>query len=337
MKNLIERYVYDVVRRLPEQEQLEVGKELHANIYDMLPDSATDGDICNALIELGSPSLLAEQYRQNPRCLISAAIYDNYLRALKWVLPLVGCVLMVIGLLHGGFEATKDGTTDFPLFFAAIISSGISTGLSGVIQALVWVTAGFAIADRASRRTNTADSWSVKDLPEEIPDAEKTIPLSDSIVELIIIAFFSTLGILLCIGQLPVPFLILRSADIEIHQLFSNRFISACIPIIIIGGVLGICECMAKIAKRRWTLLVCVTTIISNLINICLLLTLCARQDIFSLDFLNLAQSRGWKWSLDAPVLGNPLVLLVVAIIIVASLAECGVAIYRTTRNSKAD
>ena len=77
MENLIERYVYDVVRRLPEQEQDEVGAELRSNIYDMLPEDAGDADVCAAITELGSPLLLAEQYRQNPRCLISPALYDN--------------------------------------------------------------------------------------------------------------------------------------------------------------------------------------------------------------------------------------------------------------------
>ena len=336
MKNLIERYVYDVVRRLPENERDVVGKELLSNIYDMLPDNAADNDIHAALIELGSPALLAEQYRQNPRCLISAALYEDYLRALKWVLPLVGCVLMVIGLLHGGAEAISDGGADVPRFIAGTISSGLSTGLSGVMQALIWVTAGFAIADRIRGKTTVADSWSIEDLPEEIPDSKKMIPLSDSIVELIFIAFFPALGVLICVGRIPIPFL-LRGDGIQVYQLFSNHFLPACIPVIVIGGVLGICECMAKIMKRCWTPLVCGANIVSNLANIGLLLVLCSRQDIFSPDFLALAQSRGWKWFADAPVFGNPLVMLVVAVVIVTSLAECGVAIYRTVRVSKTD
>jgi predicted transcriptional regulator len=55
MDNLIERYVYDVTRRLPEQERGEVGKELKSNIYDMLSDDADEAEIRTVLYELARP------------------------------------------------------------------------------------------------------------------------------------------------------------------------------------------------------------------------------------------------------------------------------------------
>ena len=46
MNQLVDRYVYDdVTRRLPESERAEVGKELKANIYDMLSDNPDDDEI----------------------------------------------------------------------------------------------------------------------------------------------------------------------------------------------------------------------------------------------------------------------------------------------------
>lgn len=335
MKNLIERYIYDVVRRLPENEQEDVGKELRSNIYDMLPEDPTDGDVAAILNQLGAPALMAEQYRQNPRCLISSAFYDDYIRTLKWVLPLVGCILMVIGLLQSGIEATKGGMDNFQNIISAIISGGLSSGISGAIQALVWVTAGFAIADRVSNKTNAACKWSIKDLPDDIPTSTKTIPLSDSIVELIIIVFFSTIGVLLCVKQIPFPFL-LRHGNIEIQSLFSNSFLTACIPVIIIGGVLGVCESLAKIIQRRWSPLVCATVIISNLTGIGMLLYLSSLQDILSPDLLHFVETQGWMWFDRASALNNTIVMLVLSIVIVASLAECGVVIYRTVKAIKA-
>ena len=93
--NLIERYVHDVARRLPEKEREDVKDELRANIYDMLPEGASEEQIRNVLYELGSPASLAGKYRQNPRYLISPAYYDEYVNVLKWVLPLVGVIVMV--------------------------------------------------------------------------------------------------------------------------------------------------------------------------------------------------------------------------------------------------
>ncbi len=47
MNNYIERYVNDVISRLPEKEREEVKKELQSNIYDMLPEGAEDAERMN--------------------------------------------------------------------------------------------------------------------------------------------------------------------------------------------------------------------------------------------------------------------------------------------------
>ena len=39
MNELIERYIHDVIRRLPEKDRAEIERELRANIYDMLPEN----------------------------------------------------------------------------------------------------------------------------------------------------------------------------------------------------------------------------------------------------------------------------------------------------------
>lgn len=40
--DMIDRYIYDVIRRLPEKERADVRQELRANIYDMLPEAPSD-------------------------------------------------------------------------------------------------------------------------------------------------------------------------------------------------------------------------------------------------------------------------------------------------------
>jgi hypothetical protein len=44
--------------------------------YDMLSDQPNDAEIKEVLQSMGSPTKLAEQYRQNPRYLISPQVYD---------------------------------------------------------------------------------------------------------------------------------------------------------------------------------------------------------------------------------------------------------------------
>jgi hypothetical protein len=68
---MIERYLYDVTKRLPEDIREDVRIELRSNIEDMLSDDPNDEEIERVLLELGSPAKLAVKYHPNPRYLIS--------------------------------------------------------------------------------------------------------------------------------------------------------------------------------------------------------------------------------------------------------------------------
>lgn len=335
MANLIERYIYDVVRRLPEKDRGEVSRELNANIHDMLGVDAGDEEIKEVLNNLGPPAILAENYRQKPRYLISPAVYDDYIRALKWVVPLVGCILLAVGAVFGAIDAIKDGMADLARFIGGIFSQGLSFGISGAFQALVWTTIGFVIAERTGYKTASADAWTTDQLPEEIPNDKGKIPLSDSIVELVIIVIFSAIGILLCLGLLPFAFTI-HYDDIVIHQMFAGSFLAACVPVILIGCLCGIGECVVKIIRRRWTPLVCGTVIVSNLIGIGLMVYLCTRREIFSPEFLGFVQAQEWG-QLDilrfmGTPIENPVIFVIAAIVIIFSVVECCSAVYRTIK-----
>ena len=233
MDNLIERYVYDVTRRLPEKDREEVSKELKSNIYDMLPENADENERKMVLYNLGSPASLAEKYRQKPRYLISPAVYEDYVRVLKWVLPLVGVVVLVIGMILGAIDAIKDGMVDLPYLISNTLSKGIVMGISAVFQALIWTTVGFVIADRTGAKANKSkdQEWRVEDLPDALPDDRGKIKLSDSIAELVLTVVFSVLGILICRGVLPVAFVI-QNGDTQIRTLFSSSFLASCVPIV---------------------------------------------------------------------------------------------------------
>ena len=60
--DLIDRYIYEVKRYLPESIREDVGLELRTNIEDMLPKNYTKDDVYKVLTELGSPSKLANEY-----------------------------------------------------------------------------------------------------------------------------------------------------------------------------------------------------------------------------------------------------------------------------------
>ena len=99
MKKYIERYIFDVTRRLPKDIQEEVEKELNSNIYDMLPENPTEEDIDQVLHELGNPRKIANNYKEDKRYVISPLYYDDYIRVLKLVAIIVGIISLVIGAI----------------------------------------------------------------------------------------------------------------------------------------------------------------------------------------------------------------------------------------------
>ena len=163
MKNLIDRYVFDVVRRLPEGERGDVERELRANIRDMLPEDSQEAETVRVLESLGDPRKLAEQYRINPRYLISPAMFEQYVAAVRVILPIVAVGMGLMGLLIGLAEGTIVTVAD-------AIQSAIGNGVSAAISALFTTTMGFALADYY-RYKGTPEKWSPKDLPD-VPSKE---------------------------------------------------------------------------------------------------------------------------------------------------------------------
>lgn len=285
--NLIERYVYDVARRLPEKDREDVKKELRANIYDMLPDGANDDAVKKVLYELGSPASLAEKYRTHPRYLISPAYFDEYVRVLKWILPLVGVIVMVIGFAVSAFDAAKASFDSMPFVISGILSKGVSMGVSAAFQALVWTTIGFAIAEHggAKKEKLGEHGWRVEDLPE-VQNAKAGIPLSEGIAELVLSVVFSIFALLFCSGQLPFA-MIFAQGDMVFYNIFSQSFLNMLVPFILVSLLFSVVQAVAKIKDRRWSVFVCAAVVTKKLVDMAITLYLINQPNILSTEFQN--------------------------------------------------
>lgn len=137
-KDLMNRYVYAVVRQLPKKMQSDVEQELTGLIDDMLdsrcPDGmATEKDLRAVLTELGNPDELAAGYKGDaPRALIGPKYMPTYLLVLKIVL---GSVLL--GLVVAGVVQLFRGEGDVLSWFGMVFM--------GLTQAFAFVTVLFAI------------------------------------------------------------------------------------------------------------------------------------------------------------------------------------------------
>lgn len=338
MSNLIERYVYDVTRRLPEKDREEVRRELTSNIYDMLTDDADEGEIKKVLYDLGEPSVLAEKYRQNPRYLISPVVYDDYVRILKWLLPLAGMVVFAIGVILGAFDSIKDGMVNVASFISTGLTKGVSLGCSAVFQVLIWTTIGFVVAERtgAFSDKNKDEAWKLEDLPELLPDDKNKIPLADSIVELVLMTVFSVAALLACKGLLPIIFRIEYDGG-SVSTLFSQSFLSLCVPFIIVMMLFSIAECAVKIKARRWTSSVFITVVICDLVRLGMMLFLLYQPNMLSTEFTKFVQTTELGKLDILRIAGNGglnvLFAFVAFIMVVCTLIGCATAAFKTFGN----
>jgi hypothetical protein len=252
----------------------------------MLSDNPSDAEIADVLNQLGDPAKLSEQYRQNPRYLISPAVFETYLRTLKIVVPIASGVCFLLGFILGITEHITDAPSAAGVFAQALANGGIQ-GLSAAFMSLFWTTVAFVIADHATGQSKEkAAAWTVDKLPKELPDDRARIALSDSITDLCVTVVFSAIAVALCIWKAPFGNLLFLYGS-PLTSVFSAAFLDACIPVIVISALFGITEAILKIVRRRWSLSVCAATVAGQLVNFAGFMYLITRPNILSDEFIS--------------------------------------------------
>jgi hypothetical protein len=325
-KDLIERYIYDVTRRLSESERNEVRRELEANISDMLSDDPGDQEVSDVLLKLGTPRDLAEQYRQKPRYLISPSMFELYISVLKTVVLIVGIVCFCIGLVTAVFSADIMSAGDI----AKSIGSAIAMGIEGVLQAAFWVTIGFVIYERYENEKygTKGKPWTIDDLPDLPEKTEVNISRSSTIIEMILIVFFLALIILLIVRN---EWFILIAGDTNLINPFTQAALERIIPYLIVFAVLGVFIGVLKLIWGRWNIRLCTANIIQNIIWLGLMLYIINWPDLFSKEIIAFTYD---TFADDPGVLGflqaGGIVSAFTAVFIVGALIDIGVSIYKT-------
>lgn len=166
--NLIEVYIQEVIRRLPEKSREDIALELRSTIEDMLPDQYNEEDIKEVLEKLGSPALLASGYRDQPMHLIGPRYFDVYTSLLKMILP-IAAVISFISMLAEYFigYAGNEAIMNVVLHF---MGEGIWRIIEVGIQVFFWLTLSFAILERTDKGkdgvplTASLQKWTPDDL-----------------------------------------------------------------------------------------------------------------------------------------------------------------------------
>ncbi|MCG7344978.1 hypothetical protein MHZ92_12600 [Sporosarcina sp. ACRSL] len=166
--NLIEAYVFEVTRRLPERTRGDIALELRSTIEDMLPEDYTELEVMEVLSKLGDPARLAASYRDTPMHLIGPKVYDAYIWTMKMIIPWAILITILVHVVQAIVLFTGDESV-----FAVIIKSfGIILGkvIHVLIQTFFWVTIVFVFIERIGLAksdlpiTKYGTKWTPKDL-----------------------------------------------------------------------------------------------------------------------------------------------------------------------------
>ncbi len=166
--NLIEVYIQEVTRRLPEKNREDIALELRSTIEDMLPDDYSEEDVTTVLEKLGSPVTLASGYRDRPMHLIGPRYFDVYVTLLKMILP-IATVISLISLIAEHFTGYS-GEEAVINIVLSLIGKGIWRMIEAGIQVFFWLTIVFAILERTDKGkgdqplTASLKKWTASDL-----------------------------------------------------------------------------------------------------------------------------------------------------------------------------
>jgi hypothetical protein len=330
MKNMIDRYLYDVSRRLPESIRADVERELRSNIEDMLPENPTEEDTERVLLSLGSPAKLSVQYHPNPRYLIPPELFDDYLMVLKIVAVTLASLLAALSVFKVVF-GDLGGAGLVPMI-VTVLSSFLSAAFTGIVQAFFWVTVGFFCASYFGKDKKEAH-WSPKELREIPQNAKTVIKKSETIANVVFTVLFTLLFLAGTLRQ--PPFIAWYEAGRPIVPLLNAQVVLRFLPLYIIEMLLLIFVSALKLIKGRWTASVAISQCVSGAFSAVVGVAFFTRPDVFTGAFMARFAE---KLHLAPTVLAGHIdigVKVIVALIIIGAAADIAATIGKAVRSGQ--
>lgn len=357
-QDLMERYIYAVVRRLPRAMREETGNELRELIGDML-DADPEAGMEGVLRQLGDPAEFARRYSPPGQYLIGPEYFENYKWLLKIVLLCAAVPVFLVSAASGAAESWPDG---YYQALARGITGGIIDAVSAALSGFGAVTLLFAAAERYERLTGKKKSWTPADLKEKpagpgkfsaappswhpaslspVPDKNARISRGDSIVSIVFIVIFCALLIF-------VPdlfFLVVSREGVEGNWMLADQ--TARIPLfnlaqwgrilpvfVLILGI-GLADEILRLVKGCYCRAVLVSNILCAAAQIALSVWLLKFLPLFNPGLPEqLAEANAalgdaaWlpNWNTDIVTSG------LLTFIILLTLLEVGTTVYKTAR-----
>lgn len=286
---IIDLYIQEVTRRLPEKSREDIALELRSTIEDMLPDDYTEEEVKPVLEKLGSPAILASGYLDRPMHLIGPRYFDIYINLLKIILPIAAVISLISSIAntiisYSGEEAVLNVLLD-------TIGLGIWAILSAGIQVFFWLTVVFAIIERTDHKnsqiplTTCFKEWTPEDL-YTIPyiPKEKAIPKVEVFLGLLWTAIWASVyfnaASLLGVyekGDNGLEF---------VMSTFNQEVLLSYWPLVVIVIGLEIAAAFYKLLKGQWTREIAVLNTVMHGVSSIVFIIIISNHQLFNPAFV---------------------------------------------------
>lgn len=325
--DMINRYIYQVIKELPIKTRKDIDEELRTLIYDMLEEKtlgneASPKDIDWVLTKLGDPSDIADNYRDKSKYLIGPTLFPNYLIVMK--------IAMVSTLIAMSFVSIIEILTkpfDLVMSITKIITNLVSSGFS----VFTWVTIIFGIIEYSGVNSNKRKSeWNVSSLPS-LPEQGQTISIWDPIVSII----FTFLSGAIIVLKPQLFGIYLYEHTLDIIPVFDLLVLKKVVPLFLLVFGLSFTNEIFILIKRKYTLKLGIFCIISNSLQITMLIVIFTKFSIWNQNFMSeLNRIFGDVLNLSLGVAPNRFTNTFVVILIMIYLLETGTVIYKTLKHN---
>lgn len=299
-REMIERYIYDVVRRLPSEQREDISKELAGLIDDMLEERAGNGkteqeNTEDVLKEMGAPYALAGKYRGDKKYLIGPEYFEQYWFVLKIVLIAVAVGMVIAAVVQGvAWVLETPGMTQAMIFgnTASCVGMAVANVIMGLVQGFAWVTIIFAIIERCSLKVNikeaVSEAWKPQDLKDKpVPTEKAILKKGDSIAGIVF-----TVAVIILFNLLP--FLMgfwIAGPDGVVHSIpiFNLETLKTALPLLNACFALGILREALRVAAGRHTVWLGAATTVLNLVAMILSCMVFFNPAIWNMEIINQA------------------------------------------------
>jgi hypothetical protein len=253
MKDLVDRYLAAVERRLPKEQAKDIIAELREAIrekieakQEALGRPAEADDVVAILKEFGHPVVVASRYSGRDH-LIGPQLYPWFWDAQRVGVGIVFALVIII-------SAVRALASDRAM-------TVVINGISGAIEAAIWmfgvITVVFIVLERTKADVKIAQGWNPKTLPQDHIRAPR--PLFESLFALAFDAIFILWWIKVVDFPNDVPG---RGNSMELH--FSEAWAQVHTPVLVLALVTAAVH-IADIVHPAWSRLRAVVSILGHI------------------------------------------------------------------------